>query len=81
MTGRLSVLLKTNGKKPILDVCCALLNDLINSTEHAKYPCLSLNFVLYRKSLAYRSQELLRKLKDAGVGDRPVVWVAHSMGG
>ncbi|KAK2884254.1 hypothetical protein Q8A67_017891 [Cirrhinus molitorella] len=34
-----------------------------------------------RKSLAYRSQELLRKLKDAGVGDRPVVWVAHSMGG
>uniref|UniRef100_A0A8C1QN66 Protein SERAC1 n=2 Tax=Cyprinus carpio TaxID=7962 RepID=A0A8C1QN66_CYPCA len=34
-----------------------------------------------RKSLAYRSQELLRKLKDAGVGERPVVWVAHSMGG
>ncbi|XP_067272918.1 protein SERAC1 [Pseudorasbora parva] len=34
-----------------------------------------------RKSLAYRSQELLRKLKDAGVGDRPVVWVTHSMGG
>ncbi|XP_057678032.1 protein SERAC1 isoform X1 [Corythoichthys intestinalis] len=34
-----------------------------------------------RKSLAYRSQELLRKLKMAGVGDRPVVWVAHSMGG
>uniref|UniRef100_A0A671P968 Protein SERAC1 n=1 Tax=Sinocyclocheilus anshuiensis TaxID=1608454 RepID=A0A671P968_9TELE len=34
-----------------------------------------------RKSLAYRSQELLRKLKDAGVGVRPVVWVAHSMGG
>ncbi|XP_051501289.1 protein SERAC1-like [Myxocyprinus asiaticus] len=34
-----------------------------------------------RKSLAYRSQEMLRKLKDAGVGDRPVVWVAHSMGG
>ncbi|XP_077366764.1 protein SERAC1 isoform X1 [Festucalex cinctus] len=34
-----------------------------------------------RKSLAYRSQELLKKLKMAGVGDRPVVWVAHSMGG
>ncbi|XP_077443061.1 protein SERAC1 [Stigmatopora argus] len=34
-----------------------------------------------RKSLAYRSQELLRKLKMAGVGNRPVVWVAHSMGG
>ncbi|KAM9435365.1 protein SERAC1 [Clarias gariepinus] len=34
-----------------------------------------------RKSLAYRSGELLRKLKAAGVGDRPVVWVAHSMGG
>ncbi|KAL2082209.1 hypothetical protein ACEWY4_022027 [Coilia grayii] len=34
-----------------------------------------------RKSLAYRSSELLKKLKAAGVGDRPVVWVAHSMGG
>ncbi|XP_076011241.1 protein SERAC1 [Genypterus blacodes] len=34
-----------------------------------------------RKSLAYRSQELLKKLKSAGVGERPVVWVAHSMGG
>ncbi|XP_032398128.1 protein SERAC1 isoform X3 [Etheostoma spectabile] len=34
-----------------------------------------------RKSLAYRSRELLKKLKLAGVGERPVVWVAHSMGG
>ncbi|XP_026175167.1 protein SERAC1 isoform X2 [Mastacembelus armatus] len=34
-----------------------------------------------RKSLAYRSQELLNKLKLAGVGERPVIWVAHSMGG
>ncbi|KAK2864338.1 hypothetical protein Q7C36_003492 [Tachysurus vachellii] len=34
-----------------------------------------------RKSLAYRSEELLKKLKVAGVGERPVVWVAHSMGG
>uniref|UniRef100_A0A672Z623 Protein SERAC1 n=1 Tax=Sphaeramia orbicularis TaxID=375764 RepID=A0A672Z623_9TELE len=34
-----------------------------------------------RKSLAFRSQELLQKLKVAGVGQRPVVWVAHSMGG
>ncbi|XP_051780504.1 protein SERAC1 isoform X1 [Erpetoichthys calabaricus] len=34
-----------------------------------------------RKSLAYRSQELLKKLKAAGVGDKPLVWVAHSMGG
>uniref|UniRef100_UPI00398EFC60 protein SERAC1 isoform X2 n=1 Tax=Pristiophorus japonicus TaxID=55135 RepID=UPI00398EFC60 len=34
-----------------------------------------------RKSLAYRGRELLIKLKAAGVGDRPVVWVAHSMGG
>ncbi|XP_007892064.2 protein SERAC1 [Callorhinchus milii] len=34
-----------------------------------------------RKSLAYRSRELLTKLKAAGVGNRPVVWVAHSMGG
>ncbi|XP_033999585.1 protein SERAC1 [Trematomus bernacchii] len=34
-----------------------------------------------RESLAYRSRELLKKLKLAGVGERPVVWVAHSMGG
>ncbi|XP_048841597.1 protein SERAC1 isoform X2 [Brienomyrus brachyistius] len=34
-----------------------------------------------RKSLAYRSHELLNKLKMAGVGDKPVIWVAHSMGG
>ncbi|XP_078086128.1 protein SERAC1 isoform X9 [Mustelus asterias] len=34
-----------------------------------------------RKSLAYRAGELLTKLKAAGVGDRPVVWIAHSMGG
>lgn len=45
------------------------------------YDYLMCLFFWYRKSLAYRSQELLRKLKDAGVGDRPVVWVAHSMGG
>ncbi|CAG03599.1 unnamed protein product, partial [Tetraodon nigroviridis] len=34
-----------------------------------------------RKSLAYRSKELLKKLKQAGIGERPVIWVAHSMGG
>ncbi|XP_074541877.1 protein SERAC1 isoform X2 [Halichoeres trimaculatus] len=34
-----------------------------------------------RTSLAYRSAELLKKLKQAGVGERPLVWVAHSMGG
>uniref|UniRef100_A0A5F9CW55 Protein SERAC1 n=1 Tax=Oryctolagus cuniculus TaxID=9986 RepID=A0A5F9CW55_RABIT len=34
-----------------------------------------------RKSIAFRSTELLRKLRAAGVGDRPVIWVSHSMGG
>ncbi|XP_053736994.1 protein SERAC1 isoform X2 [Synchiropus splendidus] len=34
-----------------------------------------------RKSLAFRSQELLKKLKMAGIGERPIIWVAHSMGG
>ncbi|XP_073075938.1 protein SERAC1 isoform X2 [Manis javanica] len=34
-----------------------------------------------RKSIAFRSNELLRKLRAAGVGDRPMVWVSHSMGG
>ncbi|XP_069090675.1 protein SERAC1 isoform X1 [Pleurodeles waltl] len=35
----------------------------------------------YRKSIPYRSNELLNKLKAAGVGERPVIWVSHSMGG
>lgn len=38
-------------------------------------------FVLFRKSIAFRSSELLSKLRAAGVGDRPVIWVSHSMGG
>ncbi|ELK34808.1 Protein SERAC1 [Myotis davidii] len=33
-----------------------------------------------RKSIAFRSNELLQKLRAAGVGDRPMVWVSHSMG-
>eukprot|EP00057_Strongylocentrotus_purpuratus_P021149 XP_011675623.1 PREDICTED: protein SERAC1 [Strongylocentrotus purpuratus] len=32
-------------------------------------------------SLAQRSGEMLRKLHDAGVGQRPIIWVTHSMGG
>ncbi|XP_062980566.1 protein SERAC1 [Elgaria multicarinata webbii] len=35
----------------------------------------------YRESLAYRSIELLKKLRAAGIGDRPLVWLSHSMGG
>ncbi|XP_063126740.1 protein SERAC1 isoform X2 [Rattus norvegicus] len=34
-----------------------------------------------RKSIAFRSNELLSKLRAAGVGERPVIWVSHSMGG
>uniref|UniRef100_S4R8Z0 Protein SERAC1 n=1 Tax=Petromyzon marinus TaxID=7757 RepID=S4R8Z0_PETMA len=34
----------------------------------------------HRRSLASRSVEMLEKLRLAGVGDRPLVWVAHSMG-
>ncbi|XP_036269361.1 protein SERAC1 isoform X3 [Pipistrellus kuhlii] len=34
-----------------------------------------------RKTIAFRSNELLQKLRAAGVGDRPMVWVSHSMGG
>uniref|UniRef100_A0A8C5VAW5 Protein SERAC1 n=1 Tax=Microcebus murinus TaxID=30608 RepID=A0A8C5VAW5_MICMU len=29
----------------------------------------------------FRSNEFLRKLRAAGVGDRPLIWVSHSMGG
>lgn len=34
-----------------------------------------------KRSLEYRSNELLKKLKEAGLGSRPIVWVTHSMGG
>ncbi|XP_008585241.1 PREDICTED: protein SERAC1 isoform X3 [Galeopterus variegatus] len=34
-----------------------------------------------RKSIAFRSNELLMKLRAAGVGDRPMIWISHSMGG
>ena len=40
-------------------------------------------FFLYSfsRSLMYRSEEIRRKLRKAGVGKRPVIWVVHSMGG
>ncbi|KAM9316148.1 protein SERAC1 [Gastrophryne carolinensis] len=34
-----------------------------------------------RKSMDHRSSVLLEKLKTAGVGERPIIWVSHSMGG
>jgi hypothetical protein len=34
-----------------------------------------------RRNLEYRSKELMKKLTEAGLGSRPIVWVAHSMGG
>ncbi|XP_021931196.1 protein SERAC1 isoform X2 [Zootermopsis nevadensis] len=33
------------------------------------------------RNLEYRSKELMKKLTQAGLGSRPIVWVAHSMGG
>lgn len=46
-----------------------------------KLPIMLGVFVLFRKSIAFRSNELLNKLTAAGVGDRPVIWISHSMGG
>ena len=37
--------------------------------------------VFYSSTIEYRSSELLNKLKNAGVGRRPIVWFAHSLGG
>lgn len=34
-----------------------------------------------RNSIAARSRALHKKLQAAGIGERPVIWVAHSMGG
>lgn len=44
-------------------------------------PVMPAVFVLFRKTIAFRSNELLRKLRAAGVGDRPMIWISHSMGG
>ncbi|XP_046386014.1 protein SERAC1 [Ischnura elegans] len=33
------------------------------------------------KNLEDRSEELIQKLLQAGLGKRPIIWVAHSMGG
>ena len=35
----------------------------------------------FKQSLAERSEDMLKKLQDAGVGNRPVIFVGHSMGG
>ncbi|XP_062600603.1 TBC1 domain family member 2B-like, partial [Saccostrea cucullata] len=34
-----------------------------------------------KRSLPRRASELQKKLKAAGVGSRPIIWVTHSMGG
>lgn len=39
------------------------------------------NLFSFSRSLMYRSEEIRRKLRKAGVGKRPVIWVVHSMGG
>lgn len=32
-------------------------------------------------TLETRSQEILEKLSKVGVGERPIIWLTHSMGG
>lgn len=34
-----------------------------------------------KANLEDRSTEFMAKLKKAGIGSKPIVWVAHSMGG
>ncbi|GAB1609527.1 protein SERAC1-like [Argonauta hians] len=34
-----------------------------------------------KRSLLVRAKTILQKLRKAGVGERPVIWVGHSMGG
>nr|CAB3265980.1 protein SERAC1-like [Phallusia mammillata] len=33
------------------------------------------------RTISFRSRTILDKMQRAGLGDRPIVWVAHSMGG
>ncbi|EDO28472.1 predicted protein, partial [Nematostella vectensis] len=34
-----------------------------------------------RQSMTFCSEELMHKLRKAGIGKRPVIWITHSMGG
>ncbi|CAF1295482.1 unnamed protein product, partial [Didymodactylos carnosus] len=36
---------------------------------------------IIRRSMKDKAQEIAEQLKQAGVGKRPIIWVAHSMGG
>ncbi|UJR31498.1 hypothetical protein I4U23_018987 [Adineta vaga] len=36
---------------------------------------------ILRRSMHDRAQEIAEQLKQAGVGKRPIIWIAHSMGG
>ncbi len=38
-------------------------------------------FFGYRRDIDERAKAILQQLLVAGVGDRPIVWVAHSAGG
>ena len=40
-----------------------------------------LSLLLCSKSLVSHSQEMREALEAAGVGERPIVWITHSMGG
>ncbi|XP_050397521.1 protein SERAC1 [Patella vulgata] len=34
-----------------------------------------------KRSLVKRAEEMIEKLRKAGVGDRPIIWAGHSLGG
>lgn len=38
-------------------------------------------FFFFRNSIQWRAKELMNKLLLSNVGDKPIIWVAHSMGG
>lgn len=54
---------------------------LIGFTHRIITQCTLINLTWYRKSLSSHSQELRQALEAAGVGERPIVWITHSMGG
>jgi len=34
-----------------------------------------------QRTIEFRSKQMLQKIKMAGLGDRPIIWVSHSLGG
>ena len=56
------------------------MSDLVGNPEDRFSPDEA-HYTSTRRSIAQRSAILIDKLKRADIGNRPIIWVGHSMGG